>query len=34
VLLKIREGDEYKLVLNMQQYSPENIAVRMRLTSC
>merc|ERR1719245_1625022 len=25
VLLKLKQGDEYKLVLNMQQYSPENI---------
>merc|ERR1712038_2033780 len=25
VLLKLKEGDEYKLVLNMQSYSPENI---------
>merc|ERR1719295_470607 len=25
VLLKLKKGDEYKLVLNMQQYNPENI---------
>ena len=29
VLLKLKEGDEYKLVLNMQQYSPENITVKL-----
>merc|ERR1712004_888427 len=29
VLLKLQKGDEYKLVLNMQQYSPENIAVKL-----
>ena len=29
VLLKIREGKEYKLVLNMQQYKPENITVKL-----
>jgi len=29
VLLKLRQGDEYKLVLNMQQYSPENITVKL-----
>ena len=29
VLLKLRGGDEYKLVLNMQQYKPENITVKL-----
>jgi len=29
VLLKLREGDEYKLVLNMQQYRPEDITVKL-----
>jgi len=29
VLLKLKEGDEYKLVLNMQNYSPENITVKL-----
>merc|ERR1712073_52256 len=29
VLLKLKKGDEYKLVLNMQQYSPENITVKL-----
>merc|ERR1719391_1923832 len=29
VLLKLKQGDEYKLVLNMQQYSPENITVKL-----
>merc|ERR1712150_72327 len=29
VLLKLKKGDEYKLVLNMQQYSPENINVKL-----
>ena len=29
VLLKLKEGDEYKLVLNMQQYSPDNITVKL-----
>lgn len=29
VLLKLKEGDEYKLVLNMQQYKPENIVVKL-----
>jgi HSP20 family molecular chaperone IbpA len=29
VLLKLREGDEYKLVLNMQNYRPENIVVKL-----
>merc|ERR1711915_1144980 len=27
VLLKVKEGDEYKLALNMQQYSPEDITI-------
>jgi len=29
VLLKLKQGDEYKLVLNMQNYSPENITVKL-----
>merc|ERR1719412_595436 len=29
VLLKLRKGDEYKLVLNMQNYNPENITVKL-----
>merc|ERR1719510_2579537 len=29
VLLKLKEGDEYRLVLNMQSYSPENITVKL-----
>ncbi len=29
MLLKLREGSEYKLVLNMQQYPPENITVKL-----
>jgi HSP20 family molecular chaperone IbpA len=29
VLLKLKEGDEYKLVLNMQQYSPDDITVKL-----
>jgi len=29
VLLKLKQGDEYKLVLNMQQYNPENITVKL-----
>merc|ERR1712062_104890 len=29
VLLKLKEGDEYKLVLKMQSYSPENITVKL-----
>jgi len=29
VLLKLKKGDEYKLVLNMQQYNPENITVKL-----
>ncbi|QQP56656.1 Alphacrystallin B chainlike, partial [Caligus rogercresseyi] len=29
ILLKLKEGDEYKLVLNMQQFSPENIIVKL-----
>merc|ERR1719219_542874 len=29
VLLKLKKGDEYKLVLNMQNYSPENITVKL-----
>merc|ERR1712241_1535689 len=29
VLLKVKEGDEYKLALNMQQYSPEDISIKL-----
>lgn len=29
VLLKLKQGQEYKLVLNMQQYKPENIVVKL-----
>ncbi|XP_040576579.1 uncharacterized protein [Lepeophtheirus salmonis] len=29
ILLKLKEGNEYKLVLNMQQFSPENIIVKL-----
>merc|ERR1712012_791471 len=29
VLLKLKKGDEYKLVLNMQNYDPENITVKL-----
>lgn len=29
VLLKLKEGQEYKLVLNMQNYSPDNITVKL-----
>merc|ERR1711936_380415 len=29
VLLKVKEGDEYKLALNMQQYSPEDIPIKL-----
>ncbi len=29
VLLKLREGSEYKLVLNMQEFAPENITVKL-----
>merc|ERR1712236_101783 len=29
VLLKMKEGDEYKLALNMQQYSPEDITIKL-----
>jgi crystallin alpha B len=29
VLLKVREGDEYKLALNMQQYSPDDITIKL-----
>lgn len=29
VLLKLKKGDEYKLVLNMQTYNPENITVKL-----
>ena len=29
VLLKLKKGDEYKLVLNMQAYSPDEITVKL-----
>merc|ERR1712129_615148 len=29
VLLKVKEGSEYKLALNMQQYSPEDITIKL-----
>jgi len=29
VLLKVKEGDEYKLALNMQQFSPEDITIKL-----
>jgi crystallin alpha B len=29
VLVKVKDGDEYKLVLNMQQYSPEEISIKL-----
>merc|ERR1711902_239690 len=29
VLLKVKEGDEHKLALNMQQYSPEDITIKL-----
>merc|ERR1711923_395383 len=29
VLLKVKEGDEYKLALNMQQYGPEDITIKL-----
>jgi HSP20 family molecular chaperone IbpA len=29
VLLKIKEGSEYKLCLNMQQYTPEDITIKL-----
>jgi len=29
VLLKVKEGDEYKLALNMQQYNPEDITIKL-----
>merc|ERR1711970_101153 len=29
VLLKVKEGGEYKLALNMQQYSPEDITIKL-----
>merc|ERR1719228_1320684 len=29
VLLKLKKGDEYKLVLNMQAYSPDKITVKL-----
>jgi len=29
VLVKVKEGDDYKLVLNMQQYSPEDITIKL-----
>jgi len=29
VLLKVKEGDEYKLALNMQQFTPEDITIKL-----
>merc|ERR1719510_2033979 len=29
VLLKVKEGEEYKLVLNMQQFTPEDITIKL-----
>jgi len=29
VLLKVKEGDEYKLAINMQQYTPEDITIKL-----
>merc|ERR1711970_1082367 len=29
VLLKVKEGNEYKLALNMQQYTPEDITIKL-----
>merc|ERR1711962_1768545 len=29
VLLKVKEGEEYKLALNMQQYGPEDISIKL-----
>jgi len=29
VLLKVKEGNEYKLALNMQQYSPDDITIKL-----
>jgi len=29
VLLKVKEGEEYKLALNMQQFSPEDITIKL-----
>jgi len=29
VLLKVKEGEEYKLALNMQQFTPEDIAIKL-----
>merc|ERR1712117_925327 len=29
VLLKVKDGDEYKLALNMQQYSPDDITIKL-----
>merc|ERR1719410_998152 len=29
VLLKVKDGDEYKLALNMQQYSPDDIPIKL-----
>merc|ERR1719431_2496951 len=33
VLLKVKDGDEYKLALNMQQYSPDNITLDLMSSS-
>jgi HSP20 family molecular chaperone IbpA len=29
VLLKVKEGSEYKLALNMQQFTPEDITIKL-----
>merc|ERR1711874_496263 len=29
VLLKVKDGDEYKLALNMQQYTPDDITIKL-----
>merc|ERR1719175_506911 len=30
VLLKVKDGNEYKLALNMQQFTPEDITIKSR----
>merc|ERR1711942_506438 len=29
VLVKVKEGEEYKLALNMQQFTPEDITIKL-----
>jgi HSP20 family molecular chaperone IbpA len=29
VLVRVKDGDEYKLALNMQQFSPEDITIKL-----